>query len=72
MIRKIVQIDEEKCTGCGACADACHESAIAMVNGKAKLIKDDYCDGLGNCLPACPAGPSTSSSARPKPTTRPP
>lgn len=55
MIRKIVHIDEEKCNGCGACAAACHEGAIAMVNGKAKLIKDDYCDGLGDCLPACPA-----------------
>ena len=54
MIRKIVFIDEEKCTGCGACASACHEGAIAMVNGKARLIKDDYCDGLGDCLPACP------------------
>lgn len=44
----------EKCNGCGLCATACHESAIAIVNGKAKLIRDDYCDGLGNCLPACP------------------
>ena len=52
--RKIIQIDEEKCTGCGACADACHEGAIAMVDGKARLMRDDYCDGLGDCLPACP------------------
>lgn len=56
MKRKIVQIDEEKCNGCGACADACHEGAIEMKNGKARLIRDDYCDGLGDCLPACPAG----------------
>lgn len=56
MIRKIITIDEEKCTGCGACANACHEGAIGMVNGKAKLLRDDYCDGLGDCLPACPAG----------------
>lgn len=56
MIRKIVHIDEEKCNGCGACAKACHEGAIAMINGKAKLIRDDYCDGLGDCLPACPVG----------------
>ena len=55
MIRKIIQIDEEKCNGCGACAAACHEGAIGMVDGKAKLLRDDYCDGLGDCLPACPA-----------------
>lgn len=56
MIRKIIQIDEEKCNGCGACADACHEGAIGMVNGKATLLRDDYCDGLGDCLPTCPTG----------------
>ena len=54
MIRKIIEINEEKCNGCEACAKACHEGAIGMVNGKAKLIRDDYCDGLGDCLPACP------------------
>lgn len=54
MIRRIIKIDEEKCNGCGACADACHEGAIQMVFGKAKLMRDDYCDGLGDCLPACP------------------
>lgn len=54
MIRRIIQIDEEKCNGCGACATACHEGAIGMVNGRAKLLRDDYCDGLGDCLPACP------------------
>lgn len=56
MIRRIIHIDEEKCNGCGACADACHESAIGMVDGKAKLLRDDYCDGLGDCLPTCPTG----------------
>lgn len=56
MIRRIVVIDEEKCSGCGKCAEACHENAIGMVNGKARLLRDDYCDGLGDCLPACPAG----------------
>ena len=55
MIRKIVSIDEEKCTGCGLCAQACHEGAIAMVDGKARLVRDDYCDGMGDCLPHCPA-----------------
>ena len=54
MIRRSIQIDEEKCNGCGACAKACHEGAISMVNGKAKLMRDDYCDGLGDCLPNCP------------------
>ena len=56
MIRKIIRIDEDKCTGCGLCATACHEGAIGMVNGKAKLLRENYCDGFGDCLPACPAG----------------
>ena len=59
MIRKIIQIDEEKCNGCGACVQACHEGAIGIVNGKAKLLRDDYCDGLGDCLPNCPTGAIT-------------
>lgn len=59
MVRKIIQIDEEKCNGCGSCAEACHEGAIAMIDGKAKLMRDDYCDGLGNCLPTCPTGAIT-------------
>lgn len=59
MIRRIIEIDEEKCNGCGACASACHEGAIGIVNGKAKLLRDDYCDGLGDCLPACPTGAIT-------------
>lgn len=56
MIRRIIEIDEEKCNGCGACATACHEGAIGMIGGKAKLLRDDYCDGLGDCLPTCPTG----------------
>ena len=59
MIRKIVKIDEEKCTGCGLCASACHENAIVMENGKAHLLRDDFCDGFGDCLPACPANAIT-------------
>ncbi len=55
MIRTIIQIDEEKCDGCGLCVSACHEGALGLVNGKAKLLRDDYCDGMGDCLPACPA-----------------
>ena len=56
MIRRIIEINQDKCNGCGACAAACHEGAIAMVDGKATLMRDDYCDGLGDCLPACPTG----------------
>lgn len=56
MIRKIIQIDPEKCNGCGLCVNACAEGAIKIVNGKAQLISDEYCDGLGACLPHCPTG----------------
>ena len=59
MIRRIIEIDREKCNGCGACASACHEGAIGMVDGKAQLLRDDYCDGLGDCLPACPTSAIT-------------
>lgn len=56
MLRKIIKIDEEKCNGCGLCIDACHEGALELVDGKAKLISESYCDGLGDCLPNCPTG----------------
>ena len=59
MIRKIITIDQEKCTGCGLCVTACHEGAIGLENGKAVLLREDYCDGLGDCLPACPTGAIT-------------
>ncbi len=59
MIRKIIKIDEDKCNGCGLCIDACHEGALQLVDGKAKLISESYCDGLGDCLPECPTGAIT-------------
>ena len=59
MVRQIIHIDEDKCSGCGLCASACHEGAIGLEDGKAKLLRDDYCDGLGNCLPVCPTGAIT-------------
>ncbi len=56
MKRKIITIDEEKCNGCGLCVSACHEGALIIEDGKAKLISETYCDGLGDCLPECPTG----------------
>ena len=59
MIRRIINIDDEKCNGCGACARACHEGAIDIIDGKARLTRENYCDGLGDCLPECPMGAIT-------------
>ncbi len=53
-IRKIIQIDEGKCDGCGLCIPNCAEGALQIVDGKAKIVKDIYCDGLGDCLGHCP------------------
>jgi NAD-dependent dihydropyrimidine dehydrogenase PreA subunit len=64
MLRQIIKIDRDKCNGCGRepkarCVQACHEGAIGLKDGKAELLRDDYCDGLGNCLPVCPTGAIT-------------
>jgi ferredoxin len=56
MKRKIITIDEKKCNGCGLCVSACHEGALQLIDGKARLVSESYCDGLGNCLPKCPTG----------------
>ncbi len=61
MAKKIIQIDEEKCVGCGLCANTCKQSAIEMVDGKARVMRKDSCDGIGNCLPVCPVGAITFS-----------
>lgn len=53
-VRKIIEINEEKCDGCGQCVIACAEGALSIIDGKARLISDTYCDGLGVCLGECP------------------
>ena len=59
MNRKIIVIDEEKCNGCGQCVTGCAEGAIALIDGKAKLVSEVYCDGLGACIGECPVGALT-------------
>lgn len=59
MIRQIIHIDEDRCSGCGICANACHEGAIDIVAGKARLVRENFCDGFGDCLPGCPMGAIT-------------
>ena len=54
MKRRIIEINEDLCNGCALCVSACHESAIQIIDGKAKLVSDKYCDGIGDCLPNCP------------------
>lgn len=56
VVRKIIEIDEDKCTGCGQCVTKCAEGALAIVDGKAKVVKDSFCDGLGACIGECPEG----------------
>jgi len=54
--RKIIEIDEELCNGCGDCIVGCAEGALQLIDGKAKLVRDDFCDGFGDCVGACPTG----------------
>ena len=56
MKRTIVKIDENRCTGCGACVEGCHGGALQIIDGKARIINEDYCDGLGACIGECPHG----------------
>lgn len=65
---KTIQIDESKCNGCGLCVEACHEGALALVNGKAKLVRPNFCDGMGDCLPACPQDAISFVEDSPSPT----
>jgi ferredoxin len=58
-VRKIIEIDEEKCDGCGQCVTACAEGALAIVDGKAKVVNEVFCDGLGACIGECPQGALT-------------
>jgi Pyruvate/2-oxoacid:ferredoxin oxidoreductase delta subunit len=58
-VRKIIEIDEEKCDGCGQCVTACAEGALAIVDGKAKVVNEVFCDGLGACMGECPQGALT-------------
>lgn len=59
VMRKIVKIDEDLCTGCGKCVSPCAEGAIQIVDGKAKVIREELCDGAGFCLGICPTGAMT-------------
>lgn len=59
MIRRIIHINQDICSGCGLCVSACHEGALGLRDNKAVLLREDYCDGLGNCLPTCPTGAIT-------------
>ncbi|AMK14209.1 4Fe-4S binding domain-containing protein [methanogenic archaeon mixed culture ISO4-G1] len=63
---KTIAIDESRCNGCGLCVEACHEGALALIDGKARLVKPNYCDGMGDCLPACPQGAISFKDDNPK------
>lgn len=56
MVRTVIEIDEQRCNGCGACVSGCHEGALQLIDGKARLVGDNLCDGLGACIGECPVG----------------
>jgi ferredoxin len=65
ILRKIIEIDEELCNGCGNCVTGCAEGALQIIDGKAKVVSDTFCDGLGACIGECPTGAlSALSSAK--------
>jgi ferredoxin len=67
MKRSIIKIDENRCTGCGACVKGCHGGALQIIYGKARIINEDYCDGLGACIGECPNGAITLEEREAKP-----
>ena len=67
MKRSIVKIDENRCTGCGACVEGCHGGALQIIDSKARIINETYCDGLGACIGTCPAGAITIEERETKP-----
>jgi len=67
MKRKIIKIDEEKCTGCGVCIPDCPEGALQLIDGKARLVSDLFCDGLGACIKTCPTGAMTTEEREAEP-----
>ena len=71
MKRKVIRIDEDKCTGCGLCVPGCAEEAIKIIDGKARLVGDVFCDGLGACIGHCPEGAITMRSLPAAAETRP-
>jgi len=67
MKRTIVKIDENRCTGCGACVKGCHGGALQIIDGKARIINEDYCDGFGACIGECPNGAISLEERETKP-----
>lgn len=67
MKRQIIKIDEDKCNGCGECVTGCHEGALQMIDGKARMVSEIFCDGLGACIGNCPVGAITIEERKAEP-----